>query len=317
LNLKDNPLDETKIINLAKMSKQQAIDKFELITNQLILLIEQGIKPWERPWHTTPYQNLLTGHKYSGINPIICSVDSLIYDYEQPFFVGFNQAKQQGWKIKKGSKSTWIRWGGTYSKETENPDTGEIKKEFIQGFKWQNIFNVACIDDRESDLKVRERIKELTSNQGGNKEPRIQEIEALIERHNPTTKFGGNLACYQPSTDTISLPKYENFSKAIAYYSSYLHELVHWTSSDKRCHRTLNHKFGSSAYAFEELIAEIGAAMLCNELGIDSQLEHHASYLENWLSILKGDKKAFFQAAQKASEAANYLLENQEIQEVS
>jgi FkbM family methyltransferase len=99
---------------------------------------------------------------------------------------------------------------------------------------------------------------------------------------------------YHIATDTIRLPEYETFSNAAAYYATYLHELVHWTGHQKRCNRPLKNKFGSWSYAFEELIAEIGAAMVCNQLGIDSKLEHHASYLDFWLKILKDDKKAFF-----------------------
>jgi antirestriction protein ArdC len=87
---------------------------------------------------------------------------------------------------------------------------------------------------------------------------------------------------------------------------------MHWTGHSSRCNRPLNNKFGSRAYAFEELLAELGAAMVCNELGINSELEHHAAYLDSWLSILKGDKKAFFQAAQKAAIAANYLISTQQ-----
>jgi antirestriction protein ArdC len=104
------------------------------------------------------------------------------------------------------------------------------------------------------------------------------------------------------------MPVYRDFTSTIAYYSTYIHELAHWTGHPSRCARSLVAQFGSQAYAFEELVAELGAAMVCNELGINSELEHHAAYLDGWLSILKGDKKAFFQAADRASVAANYLI---------
>jgi antirestriction protein ArdC len=123
------------------MSKPQAIDKFQLITDKLIGLIEQGVKPWTKSWHATPYQNLITGHQYTGINPILCSIDSTINQWEHPFFVSFIQAKQVGWTVKNGSKSTWLRWGGTNVKETENPETGEVELLYYKAFKFHNVFN--------------------------------------------------------------------------------------------------------------------------------------------------------------------------------
>jgi antirestriction protein ArdC len=295
------------------MSNKQAIDKFQLVTDKLIALIEQGVKPWTKPWHSAPYQNLITEHQYTGINPLLCTIDMIIHEWEYPFFVGFAQAKQQGWTIKKGSKSTWIRWGGTNVKETEDPETGETKKEFASAFKWMNIFNVACLDDSQSENKIGDRLEKLVSiTDSINNEPRLEIVEAFIKKHNPNTQFGGNVACYHPGTDTIRMPVYEDFTSAIAYYSTYIHELTHWTGHSTRCARPLIGQFGSQAYAFEELVAELGAAMVCNQIGIDSNLEHHAAYLDDWLSILKGDRKAFFQAAGKAASAANYLIPTQQ-----
>lgn len=291
------------------MSKPQALDKFQLITDKLLTLIEQGVKPWSKPWHSTPYQNLITGHRYRGINPILCTIDTLLYGYEHPFFISFRQARENGWKILKGCKSTWLRWGGTSVREIEDPETGETTTQYFTAFKFHNVFNVACIDDSDSDVKVGDRVEELLRGRVDHDEPRLGAVEAFIARHNPNTRSGGDVACYHRGTDTICLPNYLSFSSAIAYYATYLHELVHWTGHESRCDRPLNNRFGSQSYAFEELIAEIGSAMVCNHLGMDSHLENHASYLDGWLRILKDDKKAFFRAAQNASTAAQYLIE--------
>ncbi|MFM8297532.1 MAG: ArdC family protein [Microcystis aeruginosa] len=299
------------------MSKPQAIDKFQLITDKLIGLIERGVKPWTKSWHATPYQNLITGHQYTGINPILCGIDSTINQWEHPFFVSFIQAKQVGWTVKNGSKSTWLRWGGTNVKETENPETGEVELLYYKAFKFHNVFNVACIDDSNSDVKIDSLIRQRKVTISGNNELRLPEIEQFIQQHLPKTQFGGNVAMYHIATDTIRLPEYETFSNATAYYATYLHELVHWTGHQKRCNRPLKNKFGSWSYAFEELIAEIGAAMVCNQLGIDSKLEHHASYLDFWLKILKDDKKAFFDAARLAIGATQYLTAVQQLEKAS
>lgn len=290
------------------MSKT-ATDKFQLVTDKLISLISQGVKPWAKPWHSTPYQNLLTGHQYTGINPILCTIDMILYNYQYPYFVTFNQAKEFNWKIKKGSKSTWIRWGGVNAKESTD-EAGEVTTEFYCAFKWFNLFNLDCLDDSQSEIKIGDRILELgQSNADGNTEGRLERVENFIKQHNPTTQFGGDQPLYYPVSDIIRLPHYQDFHSAIGYYATYLHELIHWSGHSSRCDRPLKSQFGSQAYAFEELIAEIGSAMLCNQLGIDSELENHASYLDSWLSILTDDKQAFFNASQLATKAVKFLLD--------
>ena len=125
---------------------------------------------------------------------------------------------------------------------------------------------------------------------------------------------GGSRACYVPRTDNIHLPPRDMFfgtatsTAAEAYASTKLHELTHWTSAEARCNRQLGKRFGDDAYAMEELIAELGAAFLCADLGItDTPRADHAQYLDNWLRVLKADKKAIFTAASKASQAADFL----------
>jgi antirestriction protein ArdC len=125
---------------------------------------------------------------------------------------------------------------------------------------------------------------------------------------------GGHQAYYQPSTDSIHLPFRETFlqtetsSPEENYYSTLFHELTHFSGAKGRCDRDLTGRFGSSAYAMEELIAELGAAFLCGHFQMSSTPRaDHAQYLANWLSVLKSDKRAIFTAASKASQAVDYL----------
>jgi antirestriction protein ArdC len=291
------------------MHSYQKTDKFQLITDKLITLIERGVKPWQKPWSATPYGNLLTGHHYQGINPLICAIDTLINEWEQPFFVGFAQATEKGWKVQKGSKATYLRWGGAIAIESTNSETGETSKHYKNAGRWFNVFNVACLDDSDSDEKIGDYLEKMQVS-GTNTEPRLFEAEALIKAQNVDVVFGGDVACYVPSIDKIRMPNYEDFTGAIAYYATYLHELVHATAHPIRLDRGNVGQFGSKSYSFEELIAEIGAAFLCSSLQIESQLEHHASYLDSWLSVLRDDNKAFFRAAGQAKKAADWLLNN-------
>jgi antirestriction protein ArdC len=287
----------------------QKNDKFQLITDKLIALIEQGVKPWQKPWSATPYGNLLTGHHYQGINPLICAIDTLINEWQHPFFIGFAQAQEKGWKVQKGSKATYLRWGGAIAIESTDEETGEKSKHYKNAGRWFNVFNVACLDDSDSNEKISNYLEKIQVS-GTNTEPRLFEAEALIKAQNVDVVFGGDVACYVPSLDKIRMPNYEDFTGAIAYYATYLHELTHSSGHSTRLDREIVGQFGSKSYAFEELIADLGAAFLCSSLNIESQLEHHASYLDGWLSVLRDDNKAFFRAAGQARIAADWLLNN-------
>lgn len=289
-----------------KRTQKQAADKFELITDKIIKLMESGVKPWVKPWHSVPYGNLLTGRAYRGINPLICTVDMLTNNWDHPYFIGYHQATEKGWIIKKGSKSTWLRWGGLAAKDVELED-GSTEKKFFQCSKWLSVFNVACVDDSQSDRKVADYIKSLT---GNNTDPRSVPVEDFVAAQRATIKHVGNAACYSPANDAIAMPEYESFTSSDTYYATLIHELTHWTGHSSRLDRDLSGSFGSQKYAFEELIAELGAAFSCNALGIESTIEHHASYLDNWLQVLKSDNKAFFKAASAAQKASTFLLTN-------
>ena len=126
---------------------------------------------------------------------------------------------------------------------------------------------------------------------------------------------GGDRACFIPSLDMIRMPERRRFTgtetttPAEGFYSTLCHELVQWSAAEKRLDRDLSGRFGDESYAIEELIAELGAAVLCADLGITPEpRQDHACYIKNWLAVLKNDKKAVFTAAAKASQAATWLL---------
>jgi antirestriction protein ArdC len=142
----------------------------------------------------------------------------------------------------------------------------------------------------------------------------IEAAEAFVAATGAVIVHGGSRACYVPRTDNIHMPPRDMFfgtatsSAAEAYASTKLHELTHWTSAPERCNRQLGKRFGDDAYAMEELVAELGAAFLCADLGItDAPRADHAQYLDNWLRVLKADKKAIFTTASKASQAVGFL----------
>ena len=132
--------------------------------------------------------------------------------------------------------------------------------------------------------------------------------EELLLMSGAVIRHGGAQAYYQPGTDEIHLPPRQWFPTGGRYYATALHETCHWTAHPSRCNRQLGKRFGSSEYAIEELIAEIGSAFLCAHCRIDGQLEHAASYVESWLKVLRSDARAVFVAATKAQQAADHVL---------
>jgi antirestriction protein ArdC len=288
-------------------SSKEACDKFQLLADKLLSLITSGTLPWRKPWHSISYCNAISGHQYQGLNPLLAQIDVLANNYTTPLFAGFSQASEKGWKVRKGSKATWLRWSGTICKEEEDA-TGEVTETLIRSIKWLQVFNLDCFDDSEADTKIADIVARVKGQE--NTTPRIEEAERLISAQKATVTFGGNQACYVPRQDEIKMPHYGDFSSPEMYYAVHIHELVHWTAHESRLNRPIQNRFGSNAYAFEELVAELGAAFVCGELGITPSLEHHASYLEGWISVLRADNRAFFKATALAQKAANLLLEN-------
>lgn len=278
-------------------------DYFQETTDKLLLLLEKGAKPWEKPWTSVPFQNPISGTIYKGINPLLCGIDSLAKGYGSPYFLTFDQASQNGWKIKKGSKGTPLRWGGIVSKEVESEDGG-TKKESFNTCKWYILFNMDCVDDSESEKKISDVVKPVI------KEAVTEHsLSDFIKATGASVNHGGSEAFYSPTLDRINLPHPSDFNTQDGYNATLLHEIAHWTGHESRCARDLSGKFGSKKYAAEELVAEIASAMLCDRFGFSSELENHASYLSHWMTLLKEDSKAFFNAASKATKASTYLLE--------
>jgi antirestriction protein ArdC len=197
-----------------------------------------------------------------------------------------------------------LRWGGTFAIEQET-ESGEKTKTFRNAGKWLNVFNVACVDDSESDRKIAEFI---TDTPDRFEFAALAELEQLIEQTGASIRYGGDRAFYAPSLDKIQLPERESFKSAEGFYGTAIHELGHWTGHSSRLDRPLCGQFGSASYAYEELIAELTAAFMGDRFGLSTEIENHASYLENWLKALKDDKKYFFKAASEARKASAFLL---------
>jgi antirestriction protein ArdC len=269
---------------------------YESVTNSIIKEMEAGTVPWVKPWKTPrnhgsvmPH-NSATGRTYSGINiPLLWgAADAKGYTAHE--WMTYQQAQMRGAKVRAGDKGTHI----VFTKPLLKKEDDEEKR--FSMLRTYNVFNVAQIDG----LPPPKEIEELP-------EPvRHERAEAFIHATKAEFKNGGDKACYVPSQDFIAIPYQGFFIHQEAFYAVALHELGHWTGAKPRLDRDLTGRFGTKAYAGEELVAEMTAAFLCAHLDLKGELRH-ASYIANWIELLKEDSRAFFTAASLASKAADYL----------
>lgn len=272
---------------------------YKVVTDRIVNALENGTPPWVRPYSTTEGRNIpcnaVTNRPYSGIN-VLLYWDSIASGYSKPRFLTFNQAKNAGGWVKKGEKGTPVYLFKPMT--SKDKKTGEDKKWLM--LRQYTVFNVAqCENLPDSIVNGPEVVVPHNSAQR----------EALADAFINSTGakiVDGERPCYIPSLDIIQLPKWEEFHGNHQFYATTFHELVHWTGDKTRCDRDLRGRFGTAAYAAEELVAELGAAFIAAEFGFDV-VDNSASYIASWIRLLKDDPRAIFTAASKAQQAVNFL----------
>jgi antirestriction protein ArdC len=233
--------------------------------------------------------NAATNRPYSGINIPILWGAAVGGGYDRHLWMTYKQALAAGAQVR-GSEH------GTIVVFTKKLRVGEEDEErLVSMLRTYTVFNVAQIDGLAEMKPVI-----LTDVE------RINGVEAFVKATDAEIKTGGNQPMYVPSRDYIVMPPAGTFRTVEHFYATELHEIGHWTAAEKRLNRDLKNRFGTKAYAAEELVAELTAAFLCAHLGIQGELRH-AGYIADWIGLLKEDDRAIFTAASKASQAADYL----------
>lgn len=268
-------------------------DLYQTITDKIIAALETGTAPWIKPWASLGApRNAITGREYSGINTVLLAMT----DYTSNLWLTFQQAKAAGGHVRKGEKGTTVVFFKPLTIREKNEQRIEVEK-VIPLLRSFTVFNTQQIDNLP--MKFTQTVKPLLNEFTDNEAAESLLSQAII-RH------ASNKACFIPSADVILLPRKTEFKSVPDYYATALHELTHWTGHKDRLARNFTGRFGDSAYAFEELVAELGAAFLCASTGIDGQLQHE-SYIASWLKVLRHDKKAIFTAATAARRAVELL----------
>lgn len=269
----------------------------QTITNNIITQLEAGVAPWVKPWNShgvdAPF-NPIAKRYYNGINFIQLSM----MPGSTHNWVTYKQAQSVGAQVRKGSKGVQVIYFSPL--EVTDKVTGDSKK--IPMLKTYTVFNADQVDGLELPV-----IEAPTQNNT------VESCEAFIKAQRARIEFGGNRAFYVPSLDYIQLPGLDQFKSTPDYYATALHELSHWTGHESRLNRDFKNRFGSEAYAFEELVAELGSAMLCAHLKIDGQLQH-ANYIASWLEVLKNDPKNILKASALAQKILNFTTNEEAVE---
>lgn len=277
------------------------------ITGQLIAAIESDPGKPCMPWRRSSAPlfmpvNALTEKPYNGINIVSLWVAAEISGHSAPVWATYKQWTELGAQVRKGEKSSLVVFYKEYSSEPDPDNTDDNVKRRVARASY--VFNASQVDG----YALPDAPKMLGPVE------RLEAVDRFVSATPAQIAHGGDRAFYRPSTDHIQMPDEGLFcgtgtmTRSESYYAVLVHELTHWTGAKHRLDRVLGKRFGDQAYAAEELVAEIGAAFLCAELGITQDVRaDHAQYLAQWLDLMKSDSRAVFTAAARASEAVAFL----------
>lgn len=285
-------------------------DSYQEVTDRIVEALEEADKNnWECPWNRFAQRprNGKTGRAYNGINVLLLWAQAQKNGYENHEWFTYKQAQKAGGHVMKGEKGTRIIYWNFIKvpKDSENiskEEWQEMSKEEKKGVKTKSI--PLC---RFYTVFNREQCEDLPEREVGeiNEGERNAKIDEFLDSVDADTRPGLH-AAYVPSKDYVTLPPFEDFKSSDAYYSVVFHEMSHWTGHESRCDRDLKNRFGSEAYAMEELVAELGSAFLCSDFEVKNDLQH-PEYIKGWIDVLEDDKYAIFTAAREAKKAAEFL----------
>jgi len=283
-------------------------DVYSRITNKICADLEQGVRPWLKPWNAEHAAGRVTrplrwnGTPYRGINVVMLWSASVTKGYACPLWLTFKQALDLGGHVKKGQSGELVVFAGSITR-SETDDAGEEAERQIPFLKGYTVFNAEQCDGLPAHYYAKAEPPAVALPQ------RIEQADRFFAATGADIRHGGTRAFYAEGPDYVQMPPFESFRDAESHAATLAHELTHWTKHEQRLARDFGRvRWGDEGYAKEELVAELGAAFLCADLGITPEVrEDHAAYIASWLEALRGDKRLIFTAAAHAQRAADYL----------
>jgi antirestriction protein ArdC len=280
------------------------MDRTELyasVTARVVEQIEAGAGEWRMPWQAIAEVgqpvNAVTHQPYRGGNHMVFAMVAEARGWSGHWGT-YKQWQQLGAQVRKGERGTFgVHWS-TVSKRTTDDEGTEVEGEARLVPHVFAVFNACQVEGWEAPVDTPRDTPE-----------RIETAERFFAALGADVRHGGNTAAYSPAGDYIVMPEPGRFDTMTAYYATRGHESIHWTGHASRLSRDLSGRFGTDAYAAEELVAELGAAFTCAHLGISTTPRpDHAAYLASWLRVLRADPSALFTVAGKAQRATDYLV---------
>tara|TARA_R100001594_G_scaffold42369_1_gene74437 strand:- start:15367 stop:16458 length:1092 start_codon:yes stop_codon:yes gene_type:complete len=293
--------------------KKKKVDVYQLLTDNVLAAFEAAKKggKWKRPWDAAAGspENAITKKAYRGVNVLILWMAAQSQGYLENSWLTFKQAKKAKLSIKKGEKSTLIYWHQPREVKDENGDVIDT----YPVFRYYRVYNTSQLTEESR------KTLGVTKKKAPTKKQVTKQYTAAFSRLNDALSSFGvgreiGSPCYIPSRDVIKMPEVEKFHSPEEYVSTLAHETVHSTGHESRLNRDLTGHFGKPTYAFEELVAEIGSAFLCCQLGISQPalMKNHGQYINSWMRLMKKEKKAFTNAARLATKAVDLVLSQAE-----
>ena len=292
----------------------------EEVAQTFIRMIKEGTAPWRMKWEpgeTFVPKNIASGKPYSGFNSLYLWALSEEMGWKDPRFMTYKQAQEMGGHVRKGEHGAKIIFFTDRKETAQRDEFGNIVKDpdgkavmlreklGYAVFRTYTVFNGEQVEGIEPYTQKELPTEQLWQNQG-----RAEDImvgSGAIINH----VEGGTENYYSPVTDSITLCAKPQFPTLIDYYSVAFHELSHWTGHENRLNRDLSNSFGSRAYAQEELRAELGQFMICQNLGLGYEpyeLSQTAAYLESWVKVLNDKPQEIMAAAADAQKIMDYVM---------
>lgn len=291
----------------------------EQISQAFLESLKQNELLWQKGWMTERPYNTVSNTEYRGVNSFWLSCAAEQKGYTDPRWCTFKQAKDKGWKVKKGEHGTQVEFWSMYDTEMKKKltvrESNVLKKELGEDFYERvkpisSVYTVFNAEQMEGIPKREKNQKPIRSDE------LLQKRNALIRNMGFTFREGGNRAFYRPGDDSVTLPQMEQFHSMYDYMSVFLHESGHATGHKSRLNRDLSGGFGSENYAREELRAEIASTFTSQELGLGemaaAHMDNHKAYIQSWIKVLEKEPQELFSAIREAEKISDYLIEKGE-----
>jgi len=288
---------------------------YQMVTDRIVEMMQNGLIPWQKPWHGPKGKESTEGMAISYVTRRAYSVINQWLLGEPGEYLTFKQIQEHGGQIIKGEKSRIVVFFTKCEYVKKDEETGEERIATYPLLKYYNVWHINQTTGIESKLTADATEPEPATVTDATADGIIEGYlmrEASLKFYNNKPS---NRAYYSPSEDKVVVPMPEQYDVLAEYYSTTFHELVHSTLKASRCDREAENKdsfFGNHEYSREELVAEMGAAMLCSVSGVENtkSLKNSVAYIQSWIRSLKNDPKMIVWAASRAEKAATYIFGN-------